>query len=307
MSVQKCTFAIGGCPFPISKSIEVIGSSTFKLPPLPFGLMNHSTIVTNDKKLMTIGGTHIFDFNGDPTSNIRSRQCFVLQGTKWICHSMLLQPRNRSISICMPNGIYVFGGSGESFAEDSLSSSEFLATGTTNWREGPRVPQNADFLSSGHGVAISETELVLMGGTGKSSTNGYASKQIWKFNTITEEWHLIGNMKVARFDHQAAFLNGKIIISGGRTYDSLGGLSDLKSTEIIDPNQVDVDPLLVGNLNVPRNCHVMGMISKNAIPTVVAIGGINIDHGNLDSIEEWDSENRKWKLLEQKLFEKRSM
>ena len=121
---------------------------------------------------MIFGGTHIFDFNGDPTSNIRSRQCFVLQGTKWIRHSMLLQPRNRSISICMPNGIYVFGGFGH-FGE-SLLSSEFLATGTTNWQEGPRVPPNADFLRSGHGVAISETELVLMGGTGKSSTNGYA-------------------------------------------------------------------------------------------------------------------------------------
>ena len=289
----------------MSKSIEVIGKSRFKLPPLPFGLMNHSSIVTNDKKLLIIGGTHIFDFNVDATRDIRSRQCFVLQGTKWIRHSMLLQPRNRSISICMPNGIYVFGGFGR-FGE-SLLSSEFLATETTNWQEGPRVPPNAGFLSSGHGVAISETELVLMGGTGKSFANVYASKQIWKFNTITEEWHLIGNMKVARFDHRAVFLNGKIIISGGRTHDSLGGLSDLKSTEIIYPNQVDVDPLLVGDLNVPRARHVMGMISKNGIPTVIAFGGISDEHHHLDSIEEWDSENRKWKLLEQKLFEKRSM
>ena len=118
---------------------------------------------------------------------------------------------------------------------------------------------------------------------------------------------LIGNMKVARFGHRAVFLNGKIIISGGRTHDSLGGLSDLKSTEIIYPNQVDVDPLLVGDLNVPRARHVMGMISKNGIPTVIAFGGISDEHHHLDSIEEWDSENRKWKLLEQKLFEKRSM
>ena len=305
MSIPRCIFVIGGCPFQLSKSIEVIGKSRFKLPPLPFGLMNHSSIVTNDKKLLIIGGTHIFDFNVDATRDIRSRQCFVLQGTKWIRHSMLLQPRNRSISICMPNGIYVFGGFGR-FGE-SLLSSEFLATETTNWQEGPRVPPNAGFLSSGHGVAISETELVLMGGTGKSSTNGYASKQIWKFNTITEEWHLIGNMKVARFDHRAVFLNGKIIISGGKTYDSLGGLSDLKSTEIIDPNQVDVDPLLVGDLNVPRTRHVTGMISKKGIPTVIAFGGISDEHHHLDSIEEWDSEKRKWKLLEQKLFEKRSM
>ena len=305
MSIPRCIFVIGGCPFQLSKSIEVIGKSRFKLPPLPFGLMNHSSIVTNDKKLLIIGGTHIFDFNGDATRDIRSRQCFVLQGTKWIRHSMLLQPRNRSISICMPNGIYVFGGFGR-FGE-SLLSSEFLATGTTNWQEGPRVPPNADFLRSGHGVAISETELVLMGGSRKAFANGDASKQIWKFNTITEEWHLIGNMKVARFGHRAVFLNGKIIISGGKTYDSLGGLSDLKSTEIIDPNQVDVDPLLVGDLNVPRTRHVTGMISKNGIPTVIAFGGISDEHHHLDSIEEWDSENRKWKLLEQKLFEKRSM
>ena len=50
---------------------------------------------------------------------------------------------------------------------------------------------------------------------------------------------------------------------------------------------------------------MMRMISKNAIPTLVAFGGIDNEHGHLDSIEEWDPDNKKWKLLEQKLFHKR--
>ena len=278
--------------------------------------MDHSFLVTIDNELMIIGGIARYDIDHNKREPMKAN--LIFRGTKWTSHSVPLQPR-RPISISMPNGIYVFGGTDVTTSlSERLESSEFLPNGKMTWEEGPKLPGEAEFMEGGHGVAISDTEFVIVGGQvitqmRKDETSGnilchyYASKQIWKFNTITEEWHLIGNMKVARFDHRAVFLNGKIIISGGKTYDSLGGLSDLKSTEIIYPNQVDVDPLLVGDLNVPRTRHVTGMISKKGIPTVIAFGGISDEHHHLDSIEEWDSEKRKWKLLEQKLFEKRSM
>ena len=302
----------------MSKSIEVVGSSSFKLPQLPFRMINHSTIVSNDNKLMILGGTHNFDLKPDSKADKRSRKCFVLQGNKWIYHSMLHEPRNRSISICMPNGVYIFGGFGErrDNLDDYLYSLEFLATGTSTWRRGPDLPLGAEFICGGQGVAISETEIVILGGkvithrrkdetTGGIFVREYPSKQIWKFHTITEEWQLIGNLKVSRFGHQAAYLHPNIVISGGWTHDSMTRRVVLKSTEIFNPHLPDFEPVLVSDLNVPRSWHVMRMILKNAIPTLVAFGGIDNEHGHLDSIEEWDPDNKKWKLLEQKLFHKR--
>ena len=290
---------------------------------MPFGIMNHSTVVTNENKLMILGGTHIFDLKED-SKWIRSRKCFVLHGTKWIYHSMLLEPRNRSISICMPNGIYLFGGFGESLINENLTSSEFLATGTSNWRKGPTVPLGAGFLDRGQGVAISETEIVFMGGfvtTDKQKAEtpdrilvrGYASKQIWKFNIITEEWQLIGDLKVSRFSHQAIYLHPNVVICGGITYDArvMPRSVILKSTEIFNPHQPEFESLLVGDLNVPRGSHIMGMIKKYGNPTVIAFGGVTKNEqdefSHLDSIEEWDPEKKKWKLLQKKLIVKRSI
>ena len=281
--------------------------------------MNHCTVVTNEKKLMLIGGfknprISLKLKKLDKEIEIRSKECFVLEGTKWIGHSTLLEPRSNSISICMPNGIYVFGGMGKNPENDDLFSSEFLATGTSSWKIGPNLPSGADFLHRGRGVAISETEMVLMGGyvitekwkdetwkDGRVAMRGHASKKIWKFNTVTEEWKLIGNLKVARYLHQAVFIEGNIIVSGGRTEDSVGS----SSTEIFNPHQVNFEPLVVNDLNVPREYHLMGKISKHGIPTVIAFGGYNSEHRHLDSIEQWDKEKRKWELLEMKLFERR--
>ena len=212
----------------------------------------------------------------------------------------------------MPNGIYVFGGKEMSEVTslaglDCLRSTEYLANGTLEWQKGPEVPIEAEFMDGGYGVAISETELVLMGGyvtirkeyhenepIYKYSIHGYQSDQIWKFNTITEEWQLIGNLKIARSNHRAVYLNGKIIVSGG---------VEETTTEIFDPHHVNVEPILVGNFNVPRYIHGMGTILKNGIRKVIAFGGFGGRKNPqiLDSIEEWDPEKREWTLLKQKL------
>ena len=205
---------------------------------------------------------------------------------------------------------------------DHLFSSEFLPNGTSTWQNGPELPAGAEFMVGGHGVAISETELVLMGGlvqietwkeeeTKRIAFNGYTSKQIWKFNTITEEWHLIGNLKIARFHHKAVYLNGKVIVSGGMTQvphqPGITVLVVTNSTEIFDPHLNDVKSILVGNLNVPRNRHGMGTILKNGIRKVIVFGGVGglTKRRCLNSIEEWDPEKNEWTLLKQKLSESR--
>jgi len=172
-------------------------------------------------------------------------------------------------------------------------------------------------MDGGDGVAISETELVLMGGfvtnykqndvkDAKTYFDGYASDQIWKFNIISEEWLLIGNLKLGRINHKAAYLNGKVIVSGGMSFQDLEAIN---STEIFDPHHINVESNLVGNLNVPRYRHGIGTILDNGTPKIIVFSGFggesNPEH--LDSIEMWDPENKEWKLLQQKLSVGRSI
>ena len=333
---RNCTFAIGGKDdyYPNLHSVEVIASNDFYLPynlptlNLPIYLADHSSVVTNENELLIIGGLswfgryirgtdHSHDFDCGTYEPLKSN--LILQGTKWVTHSVLLQPRYRPISICMPNGIYVFGGKeitseGTSLSGiDCLTSSEFLANGSLEWQTGPKLPTGAEFMDGGDGVAISETELVLMGGfvtthkeyheDGKDNRtyyDGYESNQIWKFNTITEEWHLIGNLKIARINHKAAYLNGKVIVSGGVSFQNLEAIN---STEIFDPHHDNVEPNIVGDLNVSRYRHGIGTILENGTPKIIVFGGFGGENNPecLDSIEKWDPDKKEWKLLQQKL------
>ena len=336
LMIRNCTFAIGGS----LDTVEVIGSNEFHLPPyykdlklaqkvpgsrvqvlatldLSNYLLDNSSVITIENELLIIGGQFWYGRYW-PQGYEPIKSNLVLRGTKWVNHSVLLQPRSRPISICMPNGIYVFGGKG--IASNTLISSEFLANGTSTWQNGPKLPPvatGAAFMNGGHGVAISETEMVLMGGfattrqeydekKGETTQYGYLSKEIWKFNTISEEWHLIGNLKIARFQHNAVYLNGKVIVSGGRTYSEEKLTTVItSSTEIFDPHINDVEPILVGKLNIHRCLHGMGSILKNGTRTIIAFGGFQFRKNDLSSIEEWDPEKKEWTLLKQELFEKR--
>ena len=335
--IRNCIFAIGGR----LDTVEVIGSNEFYKTyqhckelnladkaygqrvqvlatlNLPYYLIDNSSVITNENELLIIGGFFWFGRYW-PKGYEPIKSNLVLQGTKWINHSVLLQPRSRPISICMPNGIYVFGGrtEGDGINSTTLTSSEFLARGTSTWQNGPKLPAAAEFMDGGQGVAISETELVFMGGVVKTKAcydeksksiyfEGFASKQIWKFNTISEEWHLIGNLKIARFHHKAVYLNGNVIVSGGKTITVKNSTTVIRSTEIFDPHINDVEPILVGKLNVRRSLHGMGTILKNGIRTIIAFGGFQFRKNDLSSIEEWDPEKKEWTLLKQKLSERR--
>ena len=320
-SISKCSFAIGGFNPTLRemKSVEVIGNDiSFNLPPLPITLVDHSFVVTIDNELMIIGGIARYDIDQNKREPMKAN--LIFRGTKWTNHSVPLQPRRRPISISMPNGIYVFGGTDVTTSlSERLESSEFLANGKMTWEEGPKLPGEAEFMEGGHGVAISDTEFVIVGGQvitqmRKDETSGnilchyYASKQIWKFNTITEEWRLIGNLNEARFNHKVASLGDIVIVTGGFTYDdSKSKLVVSNSTEIFDPHTAIVEPQLVGKLNVSRFNHGMGIISKHGFRRLISFGGFNNKNYHLDSIEEWNPDKKEWKLLQQKLSQKRTI
>ena len=220
---------------------------------------------------MTLGGGH-----GD------SKQCYKLVNDKWQKQTPLTQPRMFAVGITMADGIYVFGG------KDSPLTSDFLPNGQSEWQAGPAIPEPG--IKYGHGVAISPTELLLVGGM-------ETMKKILKYNIESRTWTDMGSLLQGRHTHKCFFHGGNIVVTGG-----YGG-GYLKSTEIV--NVSDGTSRKVGDLNVARDNHGMGVACINRKSKLIVFGGYNQDDKYLDSIEEWDEENETWTISTKKLSERK--
>ena len=109
------------------------------------------------------------------------QECLVYKKNKWVHHSTLNSPKSSSITIIMPNGIYVFGG--KAFESDSGTTAEFLGNGEHQWKElDTNIPSPG--LPSSDGVAISDEEIIFTGGmkVGMMLENSY---RIRTFNVKT--------------------------------------------------------------------------------------------------------------------------
>ena len=167
-------------------------------------------------------------------------------------------------------------------------TSDFLPNGSTVWEKGPNIPEPG--FQVGSAVVISDTEVVLTGGI------GCGGKRIMKYNTITNEWQNLKDLRVARRFHSAIFFNGKIILTGGYRYVP-GDWKTVPST-VLDLTEIyDIEKEcseMAGNLNIKRQDHGIGIIKKNGKSTVIAYGGISSDGESLSSIEEWNDKEKKW-------------
>ena len=110
-----------------------------------------------------------------------------------------------------------------------------------------------------------------------------------KYNTATHSWKHMGNLiDNTRFGHSCAFINDKIIVSGGKTVSA-------DSTEIIPVNTGVPRMVRHGELKVKRRYFGM-MAVGGRYPQIMAFGGKGKNVNNLKSIEIWDSETEKWRL-----------
>ena len=171
----------------------------------------------------------------------------------------------------MPNATYIFGGMGW----------EWLPNGESTWIDGGMIP-NYDF-EEGCGVAISDEELVLIGGKRSKHV-------IQKFNVKDHSWQEIdGPLIQEKYGHSCIKLNNTIIVSGGRK--SYSGY--INSTELIDVETLSARP--GPEMNVVRAFHRLVLAHINDELKVLAVGGYS-NHGYTDTIELWDPESESWTL-----------
>ena len=281
---------------------EIIGPAKVKLPPLHkvaiFREHNPSLVFTNDQELMFITW----------------KKCWVLKGMKWVYHSQFKNTRKNATVVKMPNGIYVFGGQ---FFVISRSF-EFLPNGSTEWQKGPDIIEEGVFEASG--IAISSTELLLIGGEKAQPKPGLRklvdnlgteqfyerkSNLILKINIETNQCTKIGTLPNLAPYVQSAIFNDKVFI----TYCNQDFLSQtaILPLQRVKKSNVEIiahhdEPVILkkgGNLNGKAKCRRMGIVRIDGISKLIMFG-------TKAPVEQWNEDLNKWEISEEFQFSSQS-
>jgi len=193
LKIEGSLMAIGGYnPKPL-RSAEVLNTSCNF--PLPKGRHGHIGVTTADSRTLFCGGFL-------PSESTVSCLEFNFQSKTWEHHSNMSSPRPwGSPAIALKRGVYVL------FQDDTQSSSEFLATGSSVWTRGPDVPGKGVYLSC---VArLSEAEFVLLGGRNDET-------QALHYSETSGLWTELTRLTVGVIGHSCLGLGDKVLIVGGR-------------------------------------------------------------------------------------------
>ena len=135
-----------------------------------------------------------------------------------------------------------------------LESSEFLAAGSSQWTEGPRLPRAVEGAC---GVAVSETSMLLIGGRSdkSGSTAGWGSstfyRTVWEYST-TSSWSSWPSLAQKRRGHACIKTANLVIVAGGMV--AMGDIT--RTTEVINLETKTL--CLAGQMASPR--YLFGII-----------------------------------------------
>jgi len=178
--------------------------------------------------------------------------------------------RHHSSAIAFNHGIYVLGGSG-----GSEKSSEFLATGSSEWIPGPTIPGPGVLQSCA--AKLSDTEFVILGGWSDST-------QALVYNTASKVWREWPRLTQGVFGQSCVTLGNNILIAGGRL--SSGGVYTTR-TVLIDNKSGSARE--VASLKYPRHAASMEIYRGRA----VILGGYD-GSGYRSDGEVWNMDTETW-------------
>merc|ERR550517_2404841 len=186
-------------------------------------------------------------------------------------------------------GVFIVGGR----ETNNLRTSEFLATGTMQWHEGPALPVEMAFPCA---VSITSTSFLAIDGT-----------DIREFDTAiagptsSEGWREAGRwpeLKTSRIDRPGcAKIGQKVIIAGGHNR------KDLSSTEVLD--LVDRRISSGGEMASPRRRFHLATIISGGEEKMFAFAGSD-GATILNEVEEWVETSSTWKAADNLVGSRRS-
>merc|ERR1711962_1792711 len=224
-------------------SVEVLSTSCDF--PLPEGRYGHISATTADGNILVCGG---FTPSGPTASCLQLNS----QSKTWEHHSSLKnKDRYYSSAIAFNHGIYILGG-GASSRSSSRSSSEFLATGSSEWIPGPTIP--APGVRESCAAKLSDTEFVILG--------GYWDKtQALVYSTTRKHWREWPRLSEEVRGQSCVTLGNKILMAGGAIMAR--GLSSATRTVLFDTKTGSARE--VASLKYPRHAAAMEVIGGRAV------------------------------------------
>merc|ERR1711874_522601 len=130
-------------------------------------------------------------------------------------------PRSYGAVVELKQGVLFLGGAG---SDTSATTSDFLATGSLQWQQGPRLPQAMYRFCA---VPVTESRFITINGDKihefDAAIAGPTSEEGWRDSTL---WP---TLKTSREDHSCAKLGNKVIVAGGT-----GGGGVLQSALVLD-------------------------------------------------------------------------
>jgi len=154
------------------------------------------------------------------------------------------------------------------------SSSEFLATGSSNWTPGPNIPGGGVHTSCA--VKLSDTEFVILGGY-------YDRTQARVYSTTKKEWTEWTKLSEGVYGQSCLRLGDKIIIAGGADSSSRHS----RKTFIFDIKTGSERK--VASLKYPR--YGAGMETYGGKPVI--LGGYD-GSGRRSDGEMWNMDTETW-------------
>jgi len=225
------------------------------------------SVTTADGKTLVCGG-------GSPRNGGSPKICwqFDYRYNLWrkLTNYRLSQERVSASVVSLSKGVYVLGGS-----KKSSKTSEFLATGSSNWTPGPDIPGNGVFQSCA--AKLNDTAFVVLGGW-------YDGYQARVYNEETGNWTNWPRLRQWVARQSCVALGDTVLMAGGYT----NRRQYTARTVFFDSNNGQT--LQVASLNGPRGLAGITVIGGKA----VILGGYN-GHSLIMDGEEFDMKTITWK------------
>ncbi|XP_054161294.1 kelch-like protein diablo [Oppia nitens] len=224
------------------------------------------SLVSIDSKLYAIGGSN----NG---KHFNSVETYDQQTNQWKSIASMNIIRHYHDAAVLDNTIYVCGGDNGS---TDLKSCEYYYKAIDEWHFATAMS------TIRRGLALVAHDGYLYAIWGKNGLFGEYVNTMERYDTVSQQWQPMGNMKYTRgYFGSASFLD-KIYVCGG------SGNSDWKSCETYDPLTNQWTP--IASMQLDRNDFKLIAFDHK----LYALGGQTTDGQLTDTVEIYDYKSNQW-------------
>ena len=231
-----------------------------------------------DEHAVTVCGNCIYVFGNRIGKTSQKVDVYIPMIKTWVPITRLPVRRHAMATVTLNGDIFVLGG----YCEQSLATNQvFRFTPSTNqWLE--TAPMSC--VRTGHCSVVLLGHIYVFGGYGQEILRTAA-----KYDPVSNTWADIAPMNTTRYLASATEMNGKALVVGGQEGSTI--ITTQASCEVYIPatDQWNV----IADTVVPRRAAGIAAVGN----TVYIIGGGDNEENYLDSMECYNEQTKKWRIV----------